>query len=40
MRANDGVRAEFKVPEDIHESRLISGYLMEIEDLNLRLRKN
>jgi len=40
IEAKDGVRAEFSVPDNIMEDRLISGYLREIESLNVRLRKN
>jgi len=40
LSANQGKKGIFAVPDDITESRLIQGYLMEIENLSLQLRKN
>lgn len=40
MQASKGIKAAFSVPDAIDEERRISGYLMEIEDLSIRLRKN
>ena len=40
LAAKDGVRAAFSIPDEMKEERLISGYLNEIENLTLRLRKN
>lgn len=40
MQASEGAKATFSVPEAIDEERRISGYIMEIEELNMRLRKN
>lgn len=38
--ASSAVRADFQIPDELNERRVIAGYLMEIEDLNLRLRRS
>jgi hypothetical protein len=38
--ASQGAKPAFTVPVDLQEQRLIAGYLQQIEDLNLQLRKN
>lgn len=39
LNADKGVKADFQVPTNLTEERFIQGYLVQIEDLTLRLRK-